>query len=329
MKTFDLRDSGLGERSTPRDRHVFEIFVILLVLGMTVLFHLLGPYRLVALHLFFLPIVLMGYFRGRTAAGVLALFCALCVTGATLLVPARFAAFDSPLLMGLALTLWAAVLGLVALLMGTLCDERARAMNELHQAYVGVVEVLSKYLQSANPRAKARSIRVAELSQAVAQEMRMSRKEIDDVRVAALLYDLESLEITTQTVTKAVDALGANPGEQSRYTFLGTDLVQSLGSVLEGALPLLAVQDDAVRECLGEPGAADSQAVPLGARIISLVREYDDLLYGGSQTMQRTPQEVLDTLQQARRRGAGDLLAALRRALDRMARPSPREPVPA
>ena len=46
----------------------------------------------------------------------------------------------------------------------------ADAVEELHEAYVGVVSVLATYLQSANPNAKARSTRVAELSQAVATD---------------------------------------------------------------------------------------------------------------------------------------------------------------
>jgi hypothetical protein len=43
----------------------------------------------------------------------------------------------------------------------------------------GVVEVLSKYLQSANPRLKDRATRVAELCQKVAAEMRIPAQEID------------------------------------------------------------------------------------------------------------------------------------------------------
>ena len=41
---------------------------------------------------------------------------------------------------------------MTALLVGSLSDERKAKVRELHEAYVGVVEVLSKYLQSANPR---------------------------------------------------------------------------------------------------------------------------------------------------------------------------------
>ena len=76
-------------------------------------------------------------------------------------------------------------------------------MEELHEAYVGVVEVLSQYLQSAHPRLKAQSGRVAELSQAMAVALRLSPKEIDDIRVASLLYHVGSIEITTKVIRRA------------------------------------------------------------------------------------------------------------------------------
>lgn len=254
-----------------KNQRVFEIMLIIVILGMTTLFAQMGAYRAIVLHLFFLPIILSGYFLGRTSAGVLALFCALCVTIAAILVPTALAAFNTAVMVGLALTVWGAVLGLTALLAGTLCDERATSLHELHKAYVGVVEVLSRYLQGGNPHTKARSVRVAELSQLVAEELGLPRKQIDDIRVAALLHDLGNVEITTQVISRAFSSLEA---QHARHTFTGTELVHSLGSVLEGALPLLAGQDDAVRDCLGDAGGIGE--TPLGAQIIRVARAYDD-----------------------------------------------------
>lgn len=245
-----------------KDKRVFEIMLILLILGTAVLFTQMGSHKMVVLNLFYVPIILGGYFIGRMSAGVLAVLCVLSVTIATTLTPSGFAAFDTPLMVGLALTVWGAVLGLTAILVGTLCDERAATVRELHRAYVGVVEVLSKYLQGGNPRVKARSVRIAELSQMVAEELGLSQKRVDDVRVAALLHELGNVEITTQIISKAFDTLEAG---LPRHTFLGTELVHSLGSVLEGALPLLANQDDAVRDYLTSEDPSKPGEMPIGA----------------------------------------------------------------
>lgn len=267
-----------------RERRIFEIMLVIVTVGMTYLVYRMGGYKLVALNLFFLPIVLSGYYLGRTSAGILALFCALAVTVATTLDPSGFAAYSSPITIGLALTVWAAVLGMTAILVGTLCDERAAKVNELHEAYVGVVEVLSRYLQTGDPKVKGKPIRVAEMCQSVAEEMKLPRKQIDDIRVGALLSDLGNVEITTKLMSRAVDSLESGSSGSEHHTFLGTDLLDSLGMVLHSALPLLMSQPES---CAPQKGFHDAPAsaedglcgdVPLGARIIHAVRAYDDLV---------------------------------------------------
>lgn len=266
----------------PRERRAFEIMLVLVCLGMTTAFYVIGEYAMVALNLFFLPVLLCGYYLGRNSAGVLALLCVLSVAIVTTTLAQRFVGFNSVVMTSLALAVWAASLGLSAILIGTLCDERARTVNDLHRAYVGVVEVLSKYLQSSNPETKARSIRISELCQLVARQLRMSRKQIDDIRVAALLRDLESVEVSTQLISKAVSAVERKKGIVPKHTFLGTDLVHSLGSVLEGALPLIVSQNEEIRDVLPIVPEEDGPAsdVALGSAIILAVRRYESLTAG-------------------------------------------------
>ena len=68
-------------------------------------------------------------------------------------------------------------------------------------------EVLSRYLKSADPAMKDRSKRVSELSQEVARHMRLSDREVDDVRIASLLQDIDNIEITAKVIHRAVGDL--------------------------------------------------------------------------------------------------------------------------
>ena len=310
-----------------KDRGVFEIMLIIVTLGMTYLLYQMGGHKIVALNLFFLPIVLSGYYLGRTSAGVLALFCVLSVTIATTSDTSGFATFTNPLMVGLALTVWAAVLGLTAILVGTLCDERAAKVDELHEAYVGVVEVLSKYLQSGHPKIKAKSVRVAEMCQMVAEEMRLSRKQTDDIRVGALLHDLGNVEITTKLISKAVDTLEADPTRSDKHTFLGMDLVHSLGSVLHGAVPLLMSQDDPARDGLAMEDEVECGEIPLGARIIRAVRAYDALTVGDSSEPKSSSARALLELRKGTPSEFDDeVLNALERMVKKSSMPSSSEP---
>ncbi len=302
-----------------RDKRTFEIMLIVITLGMMFLLWRMGEHRIVVLNLFFLPIVLSGYFLGRTNAGVLALLSVLAVTIVTTMDPVGLANFKEPIMVGLALTVWGGALGLTAILVGTLCDQRSKTVNDLHEAYVGVVEVLSVYLQSANPKNKARSIRIAELSQQTAEEMRLTQKEVDDVRVGALLHDLGNVEITTQLLTKAMGTLESEQTDYQSYTFSGSELVQSLGTVLRGAVPLLLTQDMALNECAATAEEYVTSDEPKGAKIIRAVRAFDSLASEGLGQERRGAE---DTVRELRKEVSGGYDPDVLDAIERVARQS-------
>ena len=95
--------------------------------------------------------------------------------------------------------------------------------------------------------------------------------------MAALLQDIESIEVTARVIRKAVgDLAHGNRKDRLEYTFNGNDLVQSLGSVLTGALPLLVDHGDRLN--VGE--ADDPIPLPvepaIGARILRHRAEISD-----------------------------------------------------
>ena len=243
--------------------HFLELFLTLIVVGCSSLLTSLPAAKVAVLNLYFLPIVLAGFFLGRYRAGALALLSA--ITAGMLISGdlQGFAASNSPVLVSLTLTVWAAVLGLTAIVVGTLKDDLVDKASEAREAQVGVVELLSRYLQSVNPQLENRSQRVARLCEQVALKLRLESREIDNIRVAAVLADMENVEITARIVRKAVGEL-KSVGDQQR-TVSGPELVRSLGEVLSGAFPLVAPSMSHVGVC---------DKAPFGSRIIQVVRAY-------------------------------------------------------
>ena len=278
-------------------RKYLELTLIFTALATVCLFYKMQGYKMVVLYLFYLPIVLSGFFLGRYHAGLLAVFCVMLASVLAVFDWTGFAAYKSPVVIGLAISVWASTLGLTALMVGTLSDDRAAKTKELREAYVGVVEVLSRYLQSANPHLKDRSLRVAELSQAVAGRIRLSPRQIDDIRVAALLSDIGKIEITTKLIDRAVNTLQADPGRLEQDTFQGTELIQSLSTALSAdILPLLDPDSTILYECdTGENGQMDTRT-PIGAKIIRTVRAYDDLTQGTLGTPALASPEAINEL---------------------------------
>lgn len=251
-------------RNERKNDRLLEIMLVLITVALScVLYHTDGV-KMVVLNLFYLPIVLAGFFLGRYRAGVLAFLSVIVASVVISLDISSFAMVSSPVVVALSVIMWGAVLGLTAIMVGTLCDDRSTKSMEAHEAYVGVVEVLSKYLGGANAKLECRAKRVSQLSEAVAQKMRLSAKEVDDVRVAAMLIDIENIEVTSRVIRRAVGELESHQIEQS--TFHGTELVRSLGQVLTGAFPLVLAQTSSSTKATDE--------VPFGARILRTVRAY-------------------------------------------------------
>ena len=280
---------------TPEQHKFLEIALIVICVALCCLVYRMGDFRMVVLNLFYLPVGLSAFFLGRYRAGILALLCMVCVSIVIALSLDTVAVYTSPLTVGLALTIWGAVLGINAILVGTLSDDSARKIEELHDAYLGVVEVLVQYLNSADPKVKDRTTKVSELSQRVAARMRLSDTEIDNIRVAALLQDIESLEVTARVIRKAVgDIIHDGRKSHLEHTFNGRDLVQSLGSVLTGALPLLVDRGDCLHSDETEDGVRLSAEPVLGAAILHTVRTYLKLLSQNPATV--SPRQAINAL---------------------------------
>jgi hypothetical protein len=304
-----------------KNQFALECFLVLLILSLTVLMNRIVGFKIIVLNLYFLPALLGAFFMGRYRAGVLALFSVVCVTIVAGWDLEQFATTWNPLSTGLAITIWAAALGLTTMLAGTLSDERTTQITELHEAYFGVIEVLSKYLHSVQPNMEARPLRIADLSQQMGVYFRMSERELDDIRVASLLQEMDHIEITARVVRRALGTAESTSQRTAESTFHATDLVQSLGSVINGALPLLCRFDESMNGTDADQLNVNVISPPLGAQIIRTAREFDRLVYGQSADRSNDPVVIL-TEMQAGLHGVHllELLSALEHVIQRQNR---------
>lgn len=269
-----------------------EVMLVVISIGLTCLLYRIAEYKMVVLNLYFLPVVLGAFVLGRYRAGVLALLCVSGAVAVTMLDMQGFQPAASPLMVMLMVTVWGATLGLTTMLVGSLSDERSVKLVELHDAYLGMVEVLSSYLGCMDEHIGNRTTNVSELSCQVAAKLKLKEEEIDDIRVAAMLQDIENIEVTARVISRAIGDIGHAGRRNSREkTFRGTDLVESLANVVYRALPLVRDQEGGLM--------ADSDSAghnPLGAQIIQTVRRYDQFLYAESENPTNDPAIAIEQL---------------------------------
>ena len=297
----------------------FELLLITVILAMTLAAHHLLNVAPVIVHFFYLPVIIAAYYFGRSLACFVAIFSVLSVTAFALLDPVRYmSSVDTPMTLVLTLSAWAGFLGINALLVGTLCDQRAEQIKELRQAHMGIIEILSKYLQAADGYTKTHSMRVADLSEAIAGEMGLKQVEIEDVRVGALLHDIGKVEISTRLIQKAANLDQEEKQEMDSHTVRGADLVRSLGSILAGAVPTILHHHDHYSETSKSEGL-HGEDIPLAARVVAVADAYDAIVTDRPYRRGRTPHEALAIIHE----GSGaqfdpQVVAAFERVMDRL-----------
>jgi putative nucleotidyltransferase with HDIG domain len=277
----------------------FELLLVTFILAVTLVAHHLVDAAPIMLHFFYLPVIVAAHYFGRFLACLTALFAFLAVViFAILNPPAYMYALSSVLIMALTLCGWGSFLGLTALALGSLSDQRTAQMRELRQAHLGIIEILSKYLQAADHYTKSHSMRVADMAEGIANEMELYQAQIEDIRVGALLHDIGKVEISTRLIQKAAGLTEAEREEMQSHTVHGADLVRSLGTILEGAIPMITHHHDHYSESSKGEGS-HGEDIPLGARIISVADAYDAIVTDRPYRRGRTPQEAIAIIQES------------------------------
>jgi diguanylate cyclase (GGDEF)-like protein len=119
------------EQTTMERYSHLEMLLVAVILGATFLIWFFTFDDHVILNIYYLPVVLTAFYRGVSRARMMALLCIL--SASTLFLPSFSTGMPSGTLMPFAL--WASILVMISLLVGSLSEDRQQAMNELREAH--------------------------------------------------------------------------------------------------------------------------------------------------------------------------------------------------
>jgi putative nucleotidyltransferase with HDIG domain len=234
----------------------------------------------IILNFYYLPVLVASYFLGRRMGMLASIFSILAVLLFTFLFPEQFLS-NTKIWRGFALlSAWSGFLILASVAVGTLYERNEHRLLDLKNAYVGILEILSKYLESADQYTKGHSIRVSELSMEIATAMELPRPEVENVRIAALLHDIGKIEVSGGILRKAAEVNIEEQEEMEAQASKGTFLLASVGSVLKEVVPIVVAHHKYFMNALDTPpGSKDKELpkIPLGARIIAVADAFDTM----------------------------------------------------
>jgi len=268
--------------------HFEAILVVVLVLA-AALTVLVLPYRLAFLNFFYIPVLLSSYQLGRSKGMLTGLTAVLLITFFSVIDPTLFAggAFGSP---AINIALWGGFLLLTAYVVGTVNDARTLSLDDLHNAYEGIVEILSKFIDAVDGYTQNHSVRVAELACKIAKELGLTDADCDNVRVAGLLHDVGKIDINIDVLTKAASLTPEEFEHMKLHTATGTQLLAPVGGMLSEVLPVIYFH----HECYDGSGyyGVSGDEIPVGARILAVADSYDSMITDRPYRTGRTPWEA-------------------------------------
>jgi putative nucleotidyltransferase with HDIG domain len=277
---------------------IFRHFEIILALAILVA-AFLGTYLLkdptVVLNFYFMPVLVSSYFLGRRMGVLTALLSVLLVVMSAILFPTVFFA-DKIVLENIGnLASWGGFLILTSVVVGTLYETNERRLGDLKNAYVGIVEILSKYLESTDRYTKGHSVRVAELAMETAIAMDLDRPTVENIRVAGLLHDVGKIEVSGQVLRKAAELTAEERKQMDEHVEKGGRLLSTVGGVLKEVVPIVMAHHKYFASNL-EPQNGHENKIPLGARIVAVADSFDAMTTDRPYRKGMTPWQALEEI---------------------------------
>lgn len=194
------------------------ILVVSLLLGLSFIM-VFVPQKIGFLNFYYLPVLAAGYAMGKRGSVFTAFSAILIVAFSVLVFPHQYLQNGVSQLMTLILNLlpWGGFLLLSSYTVGFLYEEKQKQIDIVRTAYVGVLEILSKLLESVDRYTKGHSVRVSKLAMDIAIALGLEREDVENVRVAALLHDIGKFDITTGLIKKAADLTDTERDEMSKH----------------------------------------------------------------------------------------------------------------
>jgi putative nucleotidyltransferase with HDIG domain len=172
------------------------------------------------------------------------------------------------------LSSWSIFLFLASVTVGTLYEQNERRLEDLKKAYIGIIEILAKYLESTDRYTKGHSVRVSELSMEIAIAMELPRVQVDNIRAAGLLHDIGKIEISADVLGKAAALTTEEKELMDSHAVKGAYILTSVGGVLKEVVPIVIAHHKYFMDTI-DGNERDTRKIPLGARIVAVADSFD------------------------------------------------------
>jgi hypothetical protein len=181
-----------------------ELWLLLFLVLIAAMLNYLVASQRMALVFYFLPTLFSAYYFGRRHATLTAVASVVLVVLLAFINPTMFSRhvelpFDAR---WFDLTLWGGVLMVAGYATGTLYERNQKTLREMEEGYDGMLVILQNFL--ANQKySETHAYRISMCATKIAEAVGLDTATVDDIRTAALLFNMKELGISNEVLCKA------------------------------------------------------------------------------------------------------------------------------
>jgi len=174
-----------------------------------------------------------------------------------------------------------------------------QAHEQLKKGYLTSIQVFANLMEMREGTMAGHARRVAETAHMLARKMGFTATEAQDVMVAGLLHDIGKIGLPDYLIGKPFPTLTHEERTAvAKHPAKGSAALMALEQ-LKGAAKIIRGHHERY-DGLGFPEGQSGLAIPLGARILALANDYDNLLSGYLTARTMNKREALDFVIEAR-----------------------------
>jgi HD-GYP domain-containing protein (c-di-GMP phosphodiesterase class II) len=272
-----------------------ELLLLLFLVLIAAILNFLVASQRMALVFYFLPTLFSAYHLGRRHATLTAFASVVLVVAMASLNPAMFShRVELPFAKWLDLAVWGGVLIVAGYATGTLYEKNQKTLLEMEEGYDGMLTILQNFL--ANQKySDSHAYRISMCATRLAEGVGLDTGSVEDIRTAALLFNMKELGIPNEVLCKAaqVSQEDLRQGKSVEKTF---SKGSAIGGSLRRAIPIF-LEERQFRQTGGKPDDASFEV-----QILVLAEEYEALSSGQRGTKMSPAQAAQEVMKRAERR---------------------------
>ena len=166
------------------------------------------------------------------------------------------------------------ILGILLFFLPLLMARRSFELyTKMRKVYLDTIRALAAAIDAKDPYTKGHSERVAEVSVALAQELNLSARDIEDIEYTALLHDIGKIGIADSILGKKGGLTSQEYEKIKEHTIMGANIIEPV-DFLKNSYKAIYHHHERYNGN-GYPDGIKEKDIPLSARIIAVADAYD------------------------------------------------------